>query len=190
MKNVIFTLFLSTSIFYSSAQSSGEQTKLRTLTKLDLGLQGVGFTFEPRLSKNMTMELSAGAGGGYNVSESEFHYEWNLFDPAFYFSVTPKLYYNRLKRMNKGKSIRNNSGNYFGLRIKYTTPSLSGDTDVWETMLMNIHWGLQRPLGYRWTFNTSFGVGYAADAADVSDLYGTLYPALDVKFSYVFSKPR
>lgn len=174
-------------VLLSTAQKAIEPGELRTLTKLDLGLQGVGFSVEPRLSKRMTMDVSLGAGGGYDVGSSHFDYEWNLTDPAFYLSVTPKLYYNRAKRMAKGKIVKNNTGNYFGLRLKYTTPSIRGEAEVFNTALMNIHWGMQRFAGTRWIFATSFGIGYATD---LDGLGGTLYPALDAKFSYIFSKQR
>src|SRR5688572_382711 len=137
MKKVISTLFLLMPVLFSTAQKTSEQGQLRTLTKLDLGLQGVGFTIEPRLGNRMTMDISLGAGGGYDVYESNFHYTWNLLDPAFYFSVTPKLYYNRARRLAKGKSVKYNAGNYFGWRLKYTTPSIGGDTDAYDTALMN-----------------------------------------------------
>jgi hypothetical protein len=29
----------------------------------------IGLTYEPRISKNMTIDLSAGAGGGYDIAE-------------------------------------------------------------------------------------------------------------------------
>ncbi|MGZ5191843.1 MAG: hypothetical protein ACXWCZ_12590 [Flavisolibacter sp.] len=53
-------------------------------------------------------------------------------------------------------------------------------------MLFNLHWGLQRPVGKRWTFNTHIGVGYATDATDLSNTGGTVYPAMDLRFAYVF----
>lgn len=187
MKKATSTLFLLMAVLLSTAQQTSEQGQLRTLTKLDLGLQGVGFSVEPRLSNRMTMDISVGAGGGYDVGSSHFEYEWNLTDPAFYLSITPKLYYNRAKRRDKGKIVKNNSGNYFGLRLKYTSPSIGGDAEVFNTALMNLHWGMQRFAGNRWVLNTHFGIGYATD---LDGLGGTLYPALDVKFSYIFSKQR
>jgi hypothetical protein len=38
------------------------------LTKFDIGLQDIGFTFEPRLSNTITTDLSLGFGGGYDIS--------------------------------------------------------------------------------------------------------------------------
>src|SRR5688572_18401677 len=132
MKKGTSTLFLLITVLFSTAQKTSEQDQLMTFTKLDLGLQGVGFSIEPRLSNRMTMDISIGAGGGYEVYESNFEYTWNLIDPAFYLAITPKLYYNRARRLAKGKSVRYNAGNYIGLRLKYATPSISGDTDLFS----------------------------------------------------------
>jgi len=161
---------------------------LRALTKLDLGFQGIGFTFERRLARKMTTDLSLGLGGGYNVLMNGLGYEWSLLEPAFYFSITPKFYYNRERRSAKGKTVSFNSGNYFGLRVKYTTKSIVENADVWDALLMNIHWGMQRAIAKRWTINFHIGAGYAVDATDLNNSAGTIYPAIDFKFSYIFGK--
>ena len=185
-----FTLFL---LFYASllfAQNRITETNLEKLIKLDLGLRGVGVTYEPRLSNKMTMELSGGIGGGYDVSFQEFTYYWNLLDPALYIVINPKYYYNRNKRLAKGKSIDLNTGNYIGLGIKYTSRGIAENTDVWDALLFNVHWGIQRAIGKRWTFNTHAGVGYAIDATDLSNSSGTIYPAADLRFSYTLKKNK
>jgi hypothetical protein len=51
-------------------------------------------------------------------------------------------------------------------------------------MLANLHWGIQRALGKHWAFNCHAGAGYALD---IDYDFGTIYPAIDFKFSYVFS---
>jgi hypothetical protein len=169
--------------------------RLRPLTRLDLGLQGIGFTFERRLGGKMTIDLSAGLGGGYKidytpVTKNNVTYELDFLGPAFYFSLTPKFYYNREKRSVKGKTNSLNSGNYIGLRIRYTTKSIleSASDRVNDALLMNIHWGMQRAIAKRWTINLHIGAGYITDATDLQNTAGTIYPALDFKFSYIFTK--
>lgn len=49
-------------------------------------------------------------------------------------------------------------------------------------MLVNVHWGLQRVIAARWAFNTHLGVGYAVD---LNSRFGTIYPALDLNYSYI-----
>jgi hypothetical protein len=185
-KCISTSLLLITSLFLLG--QSSDVNKLRNLAKLDLGLQGIGFTFEPRVGKNTTIDLSAGIGGGYNISTNDLTYEVDFANPALYFSVTPKFFYNRQKRIEKGKASLLNAGNYIGLRLKYTTKGLSESSEIYDALLMNVHWGLQRPLGKKWSFMTHVGGGYAMDATDLNHVSGTFYPAFDFKFSYVFTK--
>ncbi len=121
MKKILIIILLMSQVFRTLGQDASKDSSLKSLTKLDVGLQGVGFSYEPRISNKMMIDLSAGAGGGYNVSEDGVDYKWNFLQPALYFMVTPKFYYNRKKRIEKGKKFQNNSGNYFGVRVKYTT---------------------------------------------------------------------
>ena len=165
------------------AQKNHKENQLENLFKLDLGFRGIGLTYEPRLSDKMSLEFSAGLGGGYNISSSSFDYNWDFLNPAVYVIINPKLYYNRNKRLEKEKSISRNSGNYIGMAVKYTTPSVGEVDRVVNSLLFNLHWGLQRPVGKRWTFNTHFGAGYASD---LSGFGGTIYPAMDLRFAYVF----
>jgi len=190
MKRQIFTLTVLLAGIVSFAQKSTDY-KLRSLTKLNLELQGFGFSFEPRIGNIATVDLSAGIGtGGYDIWAESFTYVVYPQGPTAFISITPKIYYNRKKRMEKGKLTALNSGNYFGLRIKYTTRSISENSDIRDALLYNAHWGMQRAIAKRWILATHFGVGYAIDATDLSNSEGTFYPALDLKFSYILNKRR
>jgi len=190
MKKQIFTLLFTSLSFIVIAQNrSGNQ--LHSLTKFNLELQGFGFSLEPKLGNSSTIDFSAGIGtGGYDIWRSNFNYVVDPLGPTGFISITPKFYYNRNKRLAKGKSGELNSGNYLGVRVKYTTRSISENAQAWDALLFNAHWGLQRAVGNRWTFNTHFGLGYAIDAVDLNNSAGTIYPALDIKFSYILNKKR
>ena len=182
-------IFLLTSILgfihLSYGQTPKPETKLSSLTKLDLSLQGVGLTFEPRLSNSMTTDLSLGFGGGYDISEGSIYYQ--VIKPALYFLATPKYFYNIKKRINKGKTAQYNSGNYIGIRLKYNMPLYKKSDIIRNSILTNIHWGIQRAISNHWTFNSHIGVGYAHD---IDYGFGTIYPAFDFKFSYIFSSSK
>jgi hypothetical protein len=178
---------LSGNYILSYGQKTNNETDLKSLTKLDLGLQGLGLTFEPRIGRTVTTEFSAGVGGGYSIGDESFDYEWQIFNPAFYFSATPKFFYNRQKRIEKGKSVKLNSGNYFGLRVKYTTESIDPQPNIRESLLINLHWGLQRSISNRFSLNAHIGAGYAQD---LNSQIGTIYPAADFKISYNFVKSK
>lgn len=183
---IIFTCLTLLSCTFLFAQKNSTDTRLENLFKSDLGFRGIGVSYEPRLGKKINIDLAAGLGGGYDIWTNSFTYEWQIFNPAIYIVVNPKYYYNREKRLAKGKPISRNAGNYFGLAIKYTTPNVGESTYVYDALLFNLHWGIQRPVGKRWTFNTHAGVGYATDASDLSNTGGTIYPAMDLRFAYVF----
>lgn len=187
MKVFIISIFFLGHITFSFGQTSTDDNKLRDLTKLDIGVQGIGFTWEPRLSNKATMDISIGAGGGYDIAEGHIGYKWDFFKPAFYFSATPKFYYNRKKRIETGKNSKYNSGNYIGLRLKYITANSAPNDHERNSLLINLHWGLQRAIGNRWTLNAHVGGGYAHD---LDYKFGTIYPSLDFKFSYILSKPK
>lgn len=187
MKIFIVLIFFLSYTTLSFGQTSTGDNKLRNLSKLDIGVQGIGFTLESRLSNKATIDLSIGAGAGYDIAEGHIGYEWNFFQPAFYFSVTPKWYYNRKKHIETGKNSKYNSGNYIGLRLKYITAGSAPDDHERNTLLINLHWGLQRAIGNRWTLNAHIGGGYAQD---LDYKFGTVYPSLDLKFSYILSKPK
>jgi len=187
MNKIISLTFLLGFSTLSFGQINSSEKKLTSLTKIDFGLQGIGFTYEPRLSDKVTVELSAGAGGGYDIAEGYLNYKLELRKPAFYFSVTPKYFYNKNSRSIKGKSTLLNSGNYIGLRLKYITPN-DRQTDLTRnSILTNIHWGIQRAIGNNWTLNSHFGLGYAQD---IDYNFGTIYPALDFRVSYIFPKTK
>ena len=180
MKKII----LLTSILYFSHASFGQtkepETRLTSNSKIDLGLRGIGFTYEPRINNAMTIDLSTGIGGGYNIAEGFIEYQ--LLKPALYISVTPKYFYNLKKRINKGNTILYNSGNYIGARLTLNTPLYNKTDIIRNSILTNIHWGIQRAIGNKWSLNAHIGVGYAHD---IDYDFGTIYPTIDFKFSYV-----
>lgn len=185
MKRIILMTFLLGLMHLSFGQTSKSETKLSSLAKIDIGLQGIGFTYEPKISNKMIIDLSVGAGGGYDISEGSITYD--VFKPAFYFSLTPKYFYNIQGRIKKGKNTQLNSGNYIGVRLKYVTP-LDRKTDlIRNSILTNIHWGIQRAIGDHWLFNSHIGVGYAQD---IDYRFGTIYPSLDFIFSYIILKQK
>lgn len=120
-------------------QTPTPDKKLSSMKKIDLGLQGIGFTFELGLGNSVTTDLSLGFGGGYNISEGSIDFQ--VVKPALYFSATSKYFYNLKKRVNKGKTVQNNSGNYMGLRLKYIVPLSKKADIIRNSILTNIHWG-------------------------------------------------
>src|SRR5687767_11166891 len=121
IKSIIFLSLFGVQCLWTFGQDPKSDSTFSSLIMLDLGGQGIGLTYEPRLSNKMVADISAGIGGGHDIGEGFF--EINYGYPAFYFSLTPKYFYNRQKRIDKGKETLFNSGNYLGLRLKYVASS-------------------------------------------------------------------
>lgn len=174
----ILSILLVVAIFGQSSKPAGT---LVSLAKIQAGGQGIGFAYEPVLSKKFTIDLCAGVGGAYSIAEASLDYD--VLKPAVYLSVTPKFFYNIAKRASAGKNTELNSGNYFGVSFKYNRPFNRSDDLVRSCYLTNIHWGIQRALGEHFIFNAHAGLGYAQD---IPTRFGTIYPSLDFRFSYAF----
>jgi hypothetical protein len=185
MKHQLAVILVTFCSLFSFSQKTNSQ--LHPITKLDIGLQGFGIDFERKLGRLSTIDFATGIGtGGYEIESGNFTYVVNPLRPAAYFSATPKFYYNLAKRAEKGKSTEANSGNYIGLRIKYTTRGIES-TETQNALLLNVHWGLQRIIAKRWTVNSHFGAGYSINAGELNKVEGTFYPAIDLKFSYLLN---
>jgi hypothetical protein len=175
---ILLTGFLNTTF----GQKIKTDSVLVSLGKIDIGPQGIGISYEPKISKKLTADLCMGIGVGYGIDQSDFIYGYS--QPALYFSATPKYYYNMQKRISHGKNTQLNSFNYFGLRVKYATPISGNNDEVRNSILTNIHWGIQRSIGGNWLLNFHLGVGYASDFK----FGGTIYPSIEIKFAYVLLK--
>ena len=185
MKSIPFLIFYLGFILSSFGQTPASNVELSGLIKLDLGGQGIGPSYESRLSNKITLDISAGVGGGYDITEGSLVLDY--LKPAFYFSLTPKYFYNRQTRADKGRETRFNSGNYIGARLKYAAPNHRNSDFTRNSILINLHWGIQRAISRHWTFNFHIGAGYARD---IDNGVGTIYPAIDVKFSYIIIKKK
>lgn len=185
---IALSYFLANSLKAQSTPSDSLPS-LQFIPKLEIGLvQGIGLTAEIPINQMSIFELGTGLGSGYTIFENEFANTWALDNPAFYLQAKYKLYYNRQKRLDKGKSILNNSGNYVGFRFKYASRELNPANisginfyEFHQVTLWDIHWGIQRTMGKRFLFNLNLGLGYGYDW-DFEN--GMVYPAGDVRFSY------
>ena len=96
-----------------------------------------------------------------------------------------KYTYNKDKRIKKGKNVRCNSGNYIALQSTFSSKQKNVtniENPPNDTLLTEIHWGMQRSLGGQWLFNVNFGLGYAKDFDTELNQF---YPAIGLAFSYV-----
>jgi hypothetical protein len=184
MKAIKKMMILAAGILFVSsayAQESQKDIDMKTFFKVDGGVSGLGVSLETPLSNKFLFEIESGLGAGYDIDTRSFRYSWVINDPAIYTSVRGKYYYNRELRAEKGKNIFMNSGNFIGVRIKFASSGIISGNN-YNTLLTNVHWGAQRQLNKHWMYSFYAGLGYAYDTTYSG---GTLYPAIDIKFSYV-----
>ena len=150
------------------------------------------------LRNKWSVNLSTGLGGGYSIEKNSFSNGFNstfiLNEPVAYFRSEFKYTYNRDKRRTKSKTVLNNAGNYLAFQTKYTTGRVFGSSE-WNrvnnplnrTLLNEVHWGIQRPLGERFLYNLHLGLGFAADFDYENSQF---YPAAGLQFAYVIAGTR
>lgn len=117
-----------------------------------------GLEYEYGLTNSTTLDLSVGSG---------FAYRKGTFGEGFgvypVFGVQYRYYYNLNKRLEKGKNISNNSGNYIALSgtVQGGKPII-GDLEFTEGYFGVIGpvWGLQRYYGAGFKLDLNLGAGY------------------------------
>lgn len=113
--------------------------------------------YEFSIGEKSSIDLLAGVGFAYRKVFDESDYGIFFQTMAQY-----RYYYNFRKRMEKGKNVSNNSGNYIAA-VGIFTPgeSIIGDLDmVSYSGLVGPAWGLQRVYGGNFKLNLNLGVGY------------------------------
>lgn len=186
MNKIKLPLFVFLFALLTQASSLSSQS-LQTIQKLGVGLNGIELAVEIPVAENITIEPAVGLGPSYDISEWDSNwvsYHWAIAEPSVHASVYGKLFYNRDKRMRKGKSMLFNSGKFIGAKIKYVSKPLTDYEyhDMDNTLLVNLNWGGQRNIGRYWNYSYSIGLGYGYNL-DYSR--STFYPAFDVKVAYV-----
>lgn len=160
-----------------------QDTRMKSFSKIDFGFSGLGVSYETPLSEKFLFEVGAGLGAGYIIDNETFNYTWYLDDPSAFLSVHGKYVYNRHTRVKKGKSLNLNSGNFWGLKMKYTTPTLRYSFNS-ESLLIGLHWGIQRQLSSHFSYQLQTGLGYGLDVSQYN-MGGRLFPDINIRFSYV-----
>ncbi|WP_346237927.1 hypothetical protein ABDK00_002490 [Niabella insulamsoli] len=183
-KRTAFISGISMLFLLNSLATSAQKPSVQGLPKVEAGLGGFGGAYEAKLGRKFSIDLGAGIGGRYEIYNYTFAYiiaDSRSWIPALYMQVNPRFYYNLSRRDVKGKIIANNSGNFFGLKIKVAPHT----AQINPGALINFHWGLQRAYGRsnKWLFNTHVGLGYGGNIGKGGS-EGMIYPSIDAKFAY------
>lgn len=157
-----------------------DNNALGNLARINLGPHGLDLSYELSISNRFIWENSFGIGMGSNAFGSSTGFVFDFGQPVPYLKSELKYIYNRERRINKGKNSANNSGNYIGIQPKYSFGNQTS-AELNQTLLTEVHWGLQRSVGRDFLFDAHIGLGYLKDFDTKG---GGVSPTLGVRFGY------
>jgi len=108
----ICLIFILSGNFIFSQQATVEKSIFGAQT----GFLGVWKNHEARLAPKFALRSEIGLEAGY--AGGSFQNDIFFFAPTL--KLEPRYYYNLQKRLNKGKSIAKNSGNFLAINMVYT----------------------------------------------------------------------
>lgn len=178
------TFFLLTLLFSIISYSQENRNTLNNFFKVEGFVDKIGIGYELPINKNILFDLNTGIGGANIIQPNNISYKLGKDGDLNYSGIFIKgqlrYYLSRESRAVKNRSLSNNSGSFFGLQSKFNFNGNNNYTG--KTLLTDIHFGQQLPLGDNFIFRYHLGVGYANNF----DLkYNTVYPALNIVFGYV-----
>lgn len=174
-KNIcLFLLFP----LWGTAQEQPESYKSSGV--FELGPHGANIGYHLRIGEISFLTLETGFGGGYNVNDDTASFVFNFSQPTPYVKSTYAVFYNKKKREEKGKSLRNNAGNFIEVQLKYSFGN-KNEMDLNTSLLSEVHWGIQRSIGNNFYFKTHIGIGYLQDFTVNK---GNITPTVGAKFGY------
>ncbi|MRG44689.1 hypothetical protein GFS24_06170 [Chitinophaga sp. SYP-B3965] len=175
---ILLQLFILTSLF-----ALGQEGLKSSQVKANLLFLGASASYEKSISRNISLNFEAGLNYG-------FVYSYNsTFGGDFGYTLAPNLsaearhYYNLDKRLRRGKSITNNSGNFLSLALGYTfTPIAYDNAYNNPSAVLTPSWGMQRGIGKRFSFELLLGFSLRYDSRAEE---GTGSPAIGAKIGYI-----
>lgn len=86
------------------------------------------------------------------------------------FTLEPRWYYNLNKRVQKGRKIAGNHGNFISVKTSYR-PDLflitnEGNVGIYPDLSIVPTWGIRRNIGNHFTFETGLGIGWRYTSVD------------------------
>jgi hypothetical protein len=189
MKKMIFLLICILIVQWGFSQ---EYKDLRTILKVDGGTSGLGLSFETPVGSEFLLELETGLGGGYVVEKQKVEYLTHYEDPSLYGSLKGEFYFNRRRRYRNGNTLAQNSGNFIGIGVKYTSAGLIKNLETHNVILTNLHIGIKRTFDNNWVLSGIVGAGYAhnldwKNRADYSGGEVKITHLLEIKLSYILN---
>lgn len=159
------------------AQSIQGQDRLEEKLNVRLGLIGGWVSYDKPL-------------GGPFLLNTELGYVGGIIGGNFLFTsileIEPRYYYNIDKRIQKGKSVKNNSANYIAVHLSYLPDFLTStkykSTSIERSFNVIPTYGLRRNISGGLNFDFEIGLGYQINNGTGNNVV----PNLGLGLSYSF----
>lgn len=162
IKKILLLIAISLITQHSWTQQNAAVEK--SVYGFQVGVLGFWAHNESRLQRNISLRTELGFDAGIFSSNADFSGSkvGVIFIPSI--TLEPRLYYNLRKRMDKGKNISENSGNFVALKLNYRpdwfTLSNVKNTSVADNIAIIPKWGIRRTFWNHLTYELGAGVGY------------------------------
>lgn len=183
MKKFILFIMLFCALFCYAQNDEGSVPNLENLFSANINVIGAGFTYERVVGEKFTTHFNASyqlvglsPGSGDN-GDIDLTFAGN-------FSLAGRYYYNRERRLNKGKKLTQNAGNYLAGEFQVIPDFLINTEEDFinylTTYTVGAKYGLRRNIAKNLNYEFEFGVGYVFTERD-----NLVLPLLEFKLQYV-----
>ncbi len=159
MKKVLICLLV---VIFQNAYSQESQeipSVEKSIYGIQTGLLGIWVHNESKLSNSISLRSEIGLDLGININ---FDTETYGLIPSL--RLEPRWYYNLNNRIKKGKSIKNNTANFFTIATTYNPKwfliSNQSRAEIIPQITFIPKWGIKRTVGKHFTYEAGLGIGY------------------------------
>ncbi|WP_090754927.1 hypothetical protein [Nonlabens sp. Hel1_33_55] len=168
MKSIIIpaiAIMLSTISFAQDLDQNLSRSDFQDETIYRLQILPLGIEVEKDVYKDLSVLANLGGVPLYLGRETEFNSGTSGFTVIPFIDLQARYYTNFKRRLELGKSIKYNSGNFIGIK---TTQYFSdfGNLNSNEANLTGFIYGLQRTYGDHWHLNFEAGIFYGKNEFD------------------------
>lgn len=186
MKNnialIVILLVMGTAYSQQPTTSSVEYSIFNIQTGFGLWVNN-----EARWSDQVAIRSEIGLNGAFQISGNESSH---ALVPGI--SIEPRWYYNLDKRNKQGKTIKNNSANYWSVKTFYLSDSFVFATNSAELesdqLNITLSWGFKRNFSNHWHYELGVGLGidalYDKEAHSLESHNSNLVGSLTVRIGY------
>ncbi|WP_299100811.1 hypothetical protein [uncultured Winogradskyella sp.] len=160
---VLFVLFLGSQFLFSQDEIS-EDNKIASVNNvygIQLGVLGVWCHYEKKITKTITLRSELGLDFGFRKGVLTNNNVVFAFIPNIV--LEPRWYYNFKNRVEKGRSVRANSGGFLGLKLQYLPDffviSNKKNLSVSESISFIPKIGYRKVWDSNLVFESAFGIG-------------------------------